>query len=233
MPKLKFFKTQPELHKWFVKNHSKLNEQWIGFRKTSSGKKSITYAEALDEALSFGWIDGLRKSIDSQSYMIRYTPRKPKSIWSAVNIKRAGELIKLRLMQPAGLKTFKERDEKRANLYSYERENASLGRNFEKIFKQNKKAWSFIGAKARSPETRFLRELRTLSTLTWWARVLLIFSILFPSPVHVQRQYNLRSIWLSPVFYIYRWMDILMDSLRTLRLAVGGYLRKKSANQNY
>ena len=98
---------------------------------------------------------------------------------------------------------------------------------------QNKKAWSFIGAKARSPETRFLRELRTLSTLTWWARVLLIFSILFPSPVHVQRQYNLRSIWLSPVFYIYRWMDILMDSLRTLRLAVGGYLRKKSANQNY
>ena len=148
MPKLKFFKTQPELHKWFVKNHSKLNEQWIGFRKTASGKKSIAYAEALDEALSFGWIDGLRKSIDSQSYMIRYTPRKPKSIWSAVNIKRAGELIKLRLMQPAGLKTFKERDEKRANLYSYERENASLGRNFEKIFKQNKKAWSYFQSEA-------------------------------------------------------------------------------------
>ena len=97
---------------------------------------------------------------------------------------------------------------------------------------ENKKAWSFIRTKARSPETRFLRELRNLSTLTWWARVLLIFSILFPSPVHIQRQYNLRSIWLSPVFYVYRWMDILMDSIRTLRLAVEGYLRRKSANQN-
>ncbi len=148
MPNPKFFKTQAELHKWFVKNHNKLTEQWVCFCKTASGKKSITYAEALDEALSFGWIDGLRKSIDNESYMIRYTPRKPKSIWSAVNIKRAGELVKMGVMQPAGLKAFIRRDEKRANLYSYERENASLGKDFEKIFKQNKKAWSYFQSEA-------------------------------------------------------------------------------------
>jgi len=175
MPNPKFFKTQAVLHKWFFKNHNKITEQWIGFYKIASKKESITYTEALDEALAFGWIDGLRKSIDSESYMIRYTPRKQKSIWSAVNIKRAGELVKLGLMHPAGLKVFNGRDEKKSKLCSYERENAELGTEFEKNFKQNKKAWSYFRSQApwyrwisarwvtsAKQETTRLRRLKTL-----------------------------------------------------------------------
>ncbi|KAB2843771.1 MAG: bacteriocin-protection protein, partial [Melioribacteraceae bacterium] len=87
MPQI-FFKTKKDLRKWFEKNHNKLTEQWIGFYKTASGKQSITWSESVDEALCFGWIDGIRKSIDEKSYMIRFTPRKPNSAWSAVNIKK-------------------------------------------------------------------------------------------------------------------------------------------------
>lgn len=139
-----FFKTQKELHKWFAKNHNKQSEQWIGFYKLSTGKKSVTYAEALDEALAFGWIDGLRKSINRESYMIRYTPRKPGSVWSKVNIMRAKELQNAGAMHPAGLKAFNKRDEKRASRYSYERQTAELGNNFKKIFRKNKNAWEFF-----------------------------------------------------------------------------------------
>jgi uncharacterized protein YdeI (YjbR/CyaY-like superfamily) len=144
MPEPKFFKTQAELRNWFLKNHDKLQEQWIGFHKVGSDKKSVTYAQALDEALCFGWIDGIRKSINSESYMIRYTPRRPKSIWSAVNIKRTKELTKAGTMHPAGLKTFNERDVKKTNMYSFERKAAALGGEYEKAFKKNKKAWEFF-----------------------------------------------------------------------------------------
>src|SRR4051812_19790700 len=117
---IEFVESQADLHKWLEENHDKAGELWIGFYKKGSGKSSITYAEALDEALAFGWIDGVRKSVDADSYTIRFTPRKRGSIWSAVNIKRASELSKLGLMQPSGLKAFTSRDEKRSKLYSYE-----------------------------------------------------------------------------------------------------------------
>src|SRR5664279_29828 len=98
MPKPVFFKTQKVFRKWFEKNHSKTAELFVGFYKKSSGKPGITWPESVDEALCFGWIDGIRKSVDEDSYTIRFTPRKPKSIWSSVNSKRANELQELGLM---------------------------------------------------------------------------------------------------------------------------------------
>ncbi len=112
---------------------------WVGFHKRGSGEPSITWPEAVDEALSFGWIDGVRRRIDSISYTIRFTPRKPKSIWSAVNIKRAKELIDVARMRPAGLKAFRELANERSAIYSYEqRKTAQLGDVYEKRFRANK-----------------------------------------------------------------------------------------------
>ncbi len=141
---VKFFKTPADLRKWFEKNHDKLAEQWIGFYKKASGKPSITWPESVDQALCFGWIDGVRKSIDDESYKIRFTPRKAKSIWSSVNIKRAGELKELGLMHPKGLAAFDNRDEKLTYQYSFERVAVELDKAYEKKFKRNKKAWDFF-----------------------------------------------------------------------------------------
>jgi uncharacterized protein YdeI (YjbR/CyaY-like superfamily) len=141
---IRFFKTQADLRKWFEKNHDKSTEQWIGFYKKTSGKPSITWPESVDEALCFGWIDGLRKTIDDEAYKIRFTPRRAKSIWSAVNIKRAKELIELGLMKPLGLTEFEKRDEKRAGVYAYEQKNVELDETYVAKFKKNKKAWSFF-----------------------------------------------------------------------------------------
>jgi len=145
-----FFKSQKEFHNWLEKNHDKARELMVGFYKVSTGKQSITYQEALDEALCFGWIDGIRRSIDDISYSIRFTPRKPKSYWSAVNIKRVGELTKLGLMHPSGLKVFNGRDREKSERYSNERKTVKLDAKYEKMFKANKKAWEFFQSKPPS-----------------------------------------------------------------------------------
>jgi uncharacterized protein YdeI (YjbR/CyaY-like superfamily) len=119
----------------------------VGFYKKASGKPSITWPESVDEALCFGWIDGVRKSIDESSYKIRFTPRRPGSIWSAVNIKRAGELIELGRMAPAGLRAFDERKEARSVVYSYEqRDSARLEGDYEAQLRANPQAWDFFQA---------------------------------------------------------------------------------------
>jgi uncharacterized protein YdeI (YjbR/CyaY-like superfamily) len=143
-----FFKSQAEWRAWLEKNHATVDELWVGLQKTGSSQKGLVYKEALDEALCFGWIDGVRKSIDESRWTIRFTPRKPGSIWSAVNIRRAGELKGLGQMKPSGLKEFEGRDEKRTNQYSYEREAARLDAAYEKQFKANKKAWEFFQSQA-------------------------------------------------------------------------------------
>jgi len=145
-----FFKSQKEFHTWLKKNHESAKEVWIGFYKTSSKKEGITYKQALDEALAYGWIDAVRYGIDEVSYTIRFTSRKPKSIWSAVNIKRIEELIKEGIVQPAGLKVYKERDQKKANLYTYEKESQkyTIDPAYEKKLKANKKAWTFFQSQA-------------------------------------------------------------------------------------
>src|SRR3989442_861994 len=116
-----FFASPLELRGWFEQFHHKAREFWVGFYKLGSGRRSVTWPEAVDQALCFGWIDGVRKSVNAASYMIRFTPRKPRSIWSAVNTRRAKELVELGLMHSAGLKAFRERDAERYGVYSYER----------------------------------------------------------------------------------------------------------------
>ncbi len=152
-----FFARQSELRRWLEKNHSDAQELWVGYHKKATGKPSITWPQSVDEALCFGWIDGNRKSVDSDSYMIRFTPRKPRSIWSAKNIKRALELIELGLMKPAGLDAFNKREEARSRVYSFEQEAAALG-EYEKKLRANKKAWAFF--QAQPPYYR--------KTATWW-----------------------------------------------------------------
>lgn len=141
-----FFKSATECRRWIEQNHDKATELWFGFYKKNSGKRGITYREALDEALCFGWIDGLKKSVDEYSYTYRFTPRRPKSIWSLVNTKRAEELRKLGRMNPAGLKAFAARNPEKSGIYSFENSARKLSASCEKEFKAHKEAWKFFQA---------------------------------------------------------------------------------------
>ena len=144
-PKPQFFPTPAEFRAWFEAHHDKFQELFVGFHKKSSGKPSITWPESVQVALCFGWIDGVRKSIDETSYMIRFTPRKPTSTWSAININFVRELTKKRLMHPAGLKAFAARNSKKSAIYSYEQfKNAQFTREQAKQFRANKAAWEFF-----------------------------------------------------------------------------------------
>jgi uncharacterized protein YdeI (YjbR/CyaY-like superfamily) len=148
MTKPTFFRSALEFRRWLEENHPRTQELLLGFRRKDSGKPSITYPEALDEALCFGWIDGVRKRFDESSYTVRFTPRKPGSSWSAVNTKRVGELVKLGRVHAAGRKIFDERDRKRSKLYSYERAACKLEGDYENKFRANQKAWEFYLAQA-------------------------------------------------------------------------------------
>lgn len=149
--KPEFFKTQKDFEKWMSKNHSTTSEIIVGFHKVKSQDKGISYKEALDVALCYGWIDGLRKGIDEQTWMIRFTPRKEKSIWSNVNIKRVNELLELKKMQPEGMKAFEKRLAHKSGIYSFEqKKTAVLEKSFENKFRKNKKAWEWFNAQAPS-----------------------------------------------------------------------------------
>jgi len=145
-----FFKTPLSFRKWLEKNHETKKEFLVGFYKVKSGKQSITWSESVDEAICFGWIDAVRKSIDEESYCIRFTPRKPKSIWSKANIKKVEELSKQGLMRPSGLAAFLKREEKNSGIYSYEKEPSVLSNDYLNKFKSNTKAWSFFQTMAPS-----------------------------------------------------------------------------------
>jgi uncharacterized protein YdeI (YjbR/CyaY-like superfamily) len=141
---VKFFSSQARFREWLLANHQQKTELFVGFHKKASEKKSITYPEALDEALCFGWIDGVRKSIDESSYKIRFTPRKSKSIWSLVNTRRVEELIKLDRMHPAGIAAFKLRSPDKTGVYSFENSARELDPSYTKRFRANKQAWDFF-----------------------------------------------------------------------------------------
>lgn len=144
-----FFTKPSDFRTWLEKNHDKASEIWVGFYKKGSGKPSITMQESVDEALCFGWIDSVRRGVNDTSYANRFTKRKTRSTWSAINIGRAKELISLGRMQPAGLKAFEQRTDDRSAIYSYEqRQSAELGSVFEKQFRANRKAWKFFRAQA-------------------------------------------------------------------------------------
>ena len=140
-----FFATPAEFRVWLEAHHETVQELWVGYFKRGSVKPSITWPESVDEALCFGWIDGLRKSIDNVSYRIRFTPRKPRSTWSAVNINRVAELTQLGRMQPAGLKAFAERAEDKSAIYAYEqRKQVALDAADQHRFRANQAAWEFF-----------------------------------------------------------------------------------------
>jgi len=141
-----FFSSAMEFHRWLASNHESSYELLLGFHKKTSGLKSITYPEALDEALCFGWIDGVRRNLNETSYTIRFTPRKPKSIWSLVNVRHVERLKKAGRMQPSGLAAFERREAKRTGIYSFENRPKELSPEFQKLFRANKKAWEFFQA---------------------------------------------------------------------------------------
>lgn len=142
--KVFFFLSPQELRNWLEQNHEKQAEVWVGFYKKESGRPSVTYTEAVDEALCFGWIDGVRRSVDAQGYEVRFTPRKAKSKWSAVNVERARTLIAADRMHPAGLKAFESAMDN-SRIHSYEERNAAkFAACDEKTFHANKAAWEFF-----------------------------------------------------------------------------------------
>jgi uncharacterized protein YdeI (YjbR/CyaY-like superfamily) len=145
-----FFETPDAFRAWLEKNHTKATELLVGFHKKGSGKPSITWPESVDQALCFGWIDGVRRRIDDVSYSIRFTPRKRGSIWSAINIARVEELTRLSLMRPAGLKAFEARIEAKSRVYAYENVLRTLDPGAEKTFRANRKAWKFFNEQAPS-----------------------------------------------------------------------------------
>jgi uncharacterized protein YdeI (YjbR/CyaY-like superfamily) len=146
--KAKFFSTASAFYTWLQKNHNKKEELIVGFYKVGSGKPSMTWSESVDQALCFGWIDGVRRTIDAQSYCIRFTPRKPSSIWSAINIKKVKALTKKGLMQEAGIAAFQKRTASKSKIYSHEKPADRLSVVHARKLKANKKAWKYFQALA-------------------------------------------------------------------------------------
>ena len=138
-----FFPTPADFRRWLERNHDKATELLVGFYKVGSGKPSITWPQSVDEALCFGWIDGVRRSAGEDAYTIRFTPRRARSIWSAVNIKRATELLTEGRMSAKGRAAFEARNEERSRVYAYEQTNHDLSPEYEKRFRAAKNAWAF------------------------------------------------------------------------------------------
>lgn len=138
-----FFASAAAFRAWLERHHATASELWIGYYKKSSGRGGMVYREALDEALCFGWIDGRVKSIDAARYMQRFTPRKPGSIWSNVNVRHVARLDAAGKMRPAGLAAFAARDEKKTGIYSFEKRPENFPADLERIFRAQPSAWSF------------------------------------------------------------------------------------------
>ena len=159
MSKPTFFATPAAFRRWLEKHHESASELLVGFHKKGSGKPSITWPESVDEALCFGWIDGIRRRIDDDSYSIRFTPRRPYSIWSKVNFNRMGELTAAGRVHPAGLAAFAKRSADKTGVYSYEhqrRPEVPLAPAYEKQLRKNKAAWQYL-----QDETPWYRRIAT------------------------------------------------------------------------
>lgn len=153
-----FFKSALDFRKWLSKNFKTEDELWVGFYKVATGKPSLTWSESVNQALCYGWIDGLRKSIDSERYMIRFTPRRPGSIWSRVNLKKMDDLISKGLMTEHGMQVYQNRKPDKKDLYSFEQVEIKFPVEFEKTFRSNRKAWNYF--KLQNSSYR--------KAATWW-----------------------------------------------------------------
>jgi uncharacterized protein YdeI (YjbR/CyaY-like superfamily) len=156
--KITFFRRPADFRKWLEKNHATAKELLVGFHKKDSGRPSITWPESVDAALCFGWIDGIRKSVDEVSYTIRFTPRKSTSTWSAVNIRRVEVLTREGRMKPAGMKAFEARRENKSGIYSYEQRRAQLEEPYASLLRKNETAWRFF--ESQPPGYR--------KQMSWW-----------------------------------------------------------------
>jgi uncharacterized protein YdeI (YjbR/CyaY-like superfamily) len=143
-----FFETPAQLRTWFEKNHATADELWLGYHRKRTGRPSVTWQEVVDQELCFGWIDSVRYSLDDDRSAQRITPRRKRSVWSAVNIKRFRELEALGLVHPAGRAAFDARDEERSRIYAYENRQRGLDADREAAFRKNKAAWSFFESQA-------------------------------------------------------------------------------------
>ena len=146
-----FFKNPAAFRTWLQKNHRTQTELWVGYWKKSTGRLSLTWQESVEEALCFGWIDGIRKSIDAESYANRFTPRRRGSVWSTVNERRAAELLKSGRMRAAGRKAFEARDPAKTVVYRYE-----LDRSLLASFRASRKAWAFFEAQPPGYRNRLI-----------------------------------------------------------------------------
>jgi uncharacterized protein YdeI (YjbR/CyaY-like superfamily) len=145
-----FFENQLKFRNWLEKNHKTTAEIIVGFYKVNSGKPSMTWSESVDQAICFGWIDSIRKTIDNESYSIRFTPRNPKSIWSDLNIKKVESLLSKGLMTPEGLELFRNRKEDNSGLYSYENKPVELPLEFKTQLESNPTAFEYFNKQADS-----------------------------------------------------------------------------------
>lgn len=166
--KTAYFKTAAEFRRWLAAHHASEPELIVGFYRKASGKPSVSYKEAVDEALCYGWIDGIKKRVDEQRYTHRFTPRKKDSIWSSVNAARVKALIALKRMAKPGLEAWERRDPKKTGIYSFENRPKTFEPALERTFRKNSAAWTFFCAQppgyrrlatfyvmsAKQPETR-------------------------------------------------------------------------------
>ena len=153
-----YFASPADFRRWLEKHHSTENELLVGFHRKGSGTPSITWQESVDEALCFGWIDGVRRRVDETRYTIRFTPRRKRSNWSLINVNRVKELIAQKLMKPAGLAAYEARETKKTGIYAYENRPTELDEACAKVFRRDKAAWAFF--QAQPPSYRKLAN--------WW-----------------------------------------------------------------
>jgi len=156
--KARFFAAPADLRAWFDTHHATERELWVGFRKRSTGRPSVTWSESVDEALCVGWIDGIRKRLDDDSYVIRFTRRKPKSTWSRINMNKVAALRKEGRMRPAGLKAYETRRPNKVGIYSYEQREPALDEPYCGLLRKNRAAWTFF--QAQPPSYRKM--------IAWW-----------------------------------------------------------------
>ncbi len=142
MGEIVFFKDQDEFSDWLEKHYVEAREIWVGYHKKSTGRASLTWSASVDVALCFGWIDGIRKTIDKESYKIRFTPRKVTSVWSAINVKKVEALIERGEMRPEGLHLFNKRTDVQG--YTSDQRNVELAKEYEEQIKANQPAWLFF-----------------------------------------------------------------------------------------
>jgi uncharacterized protein YdeI (YjbR/CyaY-like superfamily) len=153
-----YFETPEAFRAWLEEHHATAKELWVGYHKKHTGRPSIDWPQSVDQALCFGWIDGVRKRIDDERFMIRFTPRKPRSIWSAVNVRRVAELEAMGLMHPAGRAAFARRQAQKSGIYSYEQRPPDLPEEYAARLRADERAWAFW--QAQPPGYR--------KTATWW-----------------------------------------------------------------